>query len=368
MKETFTSQMEHIEARITDLVIRLTILGFFVYWSLALIRPFLPIVVWAVVLAVALSPFHNYLSARFGGRRGIASVIVTVVALTVVIGPVAVLARSLVETVQDIVARSSSGAFLVPNPPEFLSAWPVMGPRIESFWVLATTNTEEIFVRYSDLLSPVRDTLISGLSSVSFDLLKFIFSIVVSGVLLVPGPRLATGARRIASRIIAPRGEEFVDLAGHTIRNVSRGVIGVSLLQAIPIGIVFEIIGLPSAGMLAFLVLLLCVLQVGPALVVLPVLVWAWMTLSTGQALFLTAVLVPLTIMDNVLKPLFIGSGMKTPVVVIFLGVVGGAISYGLIGLFLGPIILAVFYDLVLTWTLFGKSKSDEPQQMDRPV
>ena len=152
-------------------------------------------------------------------------------------------------------------------------------------------------------------------------------------------------------------------MPGKTIRNVSRGVVGVALLQTILIGIVLQIAGVPGGGLLAFVILVLCILQIGPGLVVLPVLIWAWLTMSTGPALLLTVLLVPLTLMDNMLM----GRGLSTPTLVIFLGVVGGTLAYGLIGLFLGPAVLAIFYDLLVTWTLHRQSiaVNDNPSDLE---
>lgn len=346
--------VQSFEDRVTDMVIRLVVLGFFVYWSLSLIRPFLPIAAWGVVLAVALAPVHDWLAARIGGRRGLAAALITLLALVVVIGPVATLARNLVETVVDLGARANAGTLTIPAPPAFLNSLPLVGEQIPTIWLSASDNFAATLTRYDEFLKPVRIWVVTQLSTVSFDMLKFLVSIVVAGLLLTPGPALAAGTRRIAARIVAPRGEEFVTLAGQTIRNVSRGVVGVSLLQAVPIGVVLQVAGVPSAGMLAFVILLLCVIQLGPGLVVVPVLIWAWADMSTGHALLLTLLLVPLTVMDNVLKPILVGRGLATPTLIIFLGVVGGALSYGTIGLFLGPVVLGVFYDLVVSWTIFG--------------
>jgi predicted PurR-regulated permease PerM len=349
-------RVDRFEARVIDLAIRLTLLGLFVYLSVVLIRPFLPIGIWAIVLAVALAPVHAWLTARLWGSRGLAAALLSLIALLVVIGPVAALARSFVETMQVIVASAQAGTLRFPEPPARLLSLPLVGERIEAFWILGTDNLEEAGSRYREILAPFRAGLLALLSAVGFDLLKFIASVIVAGVLLVRGPVLVHGARLLASRILAPRGAQFIDLAGKTIRSVSRGVVGVALLQTLLISGVLQVAGVPGVGLLAFMILVLCVVQIGPGLVVLPVLVWAWLTMATGPALLLTVALVPLTLMDNVLKPMLMGRGLSTPTLVIFLGVVGGTLTYGLIGLFLGPVVLAVFYDLIVSWTLYGTS------------
>lgn len=357
-----SDRLDQLEARATDMVIRVTLLGLFVYWSLSLVRPFLPIVIWAVVLAVALYPLHTWLVARLGGRRGLAAALITLAGLLVVLGPVAVLAKSFVETVIAISTGVAAGTLQIPPPPVAIGRIPMVGGRVDAFWALASSNVEQVFVRYHDVLAPMGEALLGFLSAVSFDLAKFILSVILMAPLLVSGKRLAAGGKLIAARIVAPRGAHFVDLAGVTIRNVVRGVVGVAFLQAMLIGIVLYAAGVTGAGLLAFAVLILCIMQVGPGLVVLPVLIWGWATLGTAEALVMTVLLVPLTFMDNVLKPLLMGRGLSTPTLVIFLGVIGGTLTYGMIGLFLGPVVLAVFYDLVLSWTLIPPSSPKEEE------
>ncbi len=327
-------------------------LGLFVHWSLELIRPFLPIALWAVILAVALAPVQRALAARLGGRSGLSATLLTLMALALVIGPVATLVDNFVETVLSLTEQAETGRMSLPPPPPRLASVPVVGEGLAEAWRLGATNLDALIDRYHDVLAPLGLRMLGFLSSVSFDILRFVVAIILAGVLLVKGETLVNGGRLLARRLIPPRGGHFIDLAGATVRNVSRGVVGIALLQTILIGIVFEVAGVPGAGMLAFVILLLCLVQLGPVLVVLPVILWAWLTKDTSAAGILTAILVPLTLMDNVLKPLLMGRGLSTPMIVIFLGVIGGTLSYGLIGLFLGPIVLGVFYDLLVSWVM----------------
>jgi predicted PurR-regulated permease PerM len=212
-------------------------------------------------------------------------------------------------------------------------------------------------------------SMIGDVASIGADLLLFLVSIIIAGFLFVPGPRMAAGARQFAARIVQPRGGHFVDLAGATIRGVSRGVVGVAFLQAIIAGIIFSAADVPAPGLLAFAILVLCIVQIGPALVLLPVIIWAWMTMATVAALVLTICLVPILVIDNVLKPLLIARGLTTPALVILTGVIGGTIGYGLMGLFLGPIVLAVFYELVVAWVRLGSAKAaDAPSDSVAPA
>ena len=349
-----------LEARATDFVVRLAFLGLFAWWSVELVRPFLPIVIWAILLAVALYPLFAWLARRLGGHRGLAATVITAVALAIVLGPVSLLASSLTESVQWIAAGVQAGTLRVPPPPADVAQWPVIGKPLQEAWALASTNIDEALTRYGPAVLPVSGTVLGRIAALGADVIKFVLSVVIAGFLFVPGPRLATGARAFATRLIAPRGAHFVDLAGATIRNVSRGVIGVALLQALLAGLILYFAGLPGAGLIAFVVLVLCIIQIGAGPALLPVVIWVWVTQTTAEALILTLLLVPVMLVDNVLKPILMARGLTTPMLVILTGVIGGTLTHGLIGLFLGPIVLAVFYELVVAWTRLGAAAEPE--------
>jgi predicted PurR-regulated permease PerM len=350
-----------LEARATDFVVRLAFLGLFAYWSLELVRPFLPVVIWAVLLAVALYPAFAWLARRLGGRQSLAALIVTAIALATVLGPVSILAASLAESVHWLAAGMQAGSLKVPSPPPYVEEWPVVGEPLHEAWALASTNLDDALTRYGPAVLPASGSILGRIAALGADVLKFVLSVIIAGFLFVPGPRLAAGARAFAARLVAPRGAHFVNLAGATIRNVSRGVIGVALIQALLAGIILYLAGIPGAGLIAFGILLLCIVQIGGAPILLPVLVWVWMTHPTGFALILTLLLVPVGLVDNVLKPILVARGLTTPMLVILTGVIGGTLTHGLVGLFLGPIVLAVFYELVVAWTRLGTEPTETP-------
>jgi len=178
----------------------------------------------------------------------------------------------------------------------------------------------------------------------------FLAGVVISGFLFPYGPPLAAAGQRALTRIVADRSESFLALAGATIRTVLQGVIGVAAIQALLAGIVLKIAGVPNASVLAFAVLVLGIIQIGSLPIVLPVVIWVWMVKDVGTAVLITIFLVIVGISDNALKPVFMGRGLSTPVVVIFIGVIGGTLAHGIVGLFIGPIILAVAWELMMAW------------------
>jgi predicted PurR-regulated permease PerM len=199
-------------------------------------------------------------------------------------------------------------------------------------------------------LRPIGVKLVGMVEGVGLGLLEFVASIIVAGFLFSPGPRLLDALRLVLRRVLSDRGEETMQLAGATIRNVSRGVIGIALLQSLLAGAGFLAADLPAAGFLAFLALLLGIVQIGPGVMLIPIAVWSWTAMETMNALIFTIYMVSVGLMDNILRPILMARGLATPMPVIMLGVIGGTIAYGIVGLFLGPIVLSVAWALLGAW------------------
>ncbi|MDZ4736898.1 MAG: AI-2E family transporter [Rhodospirillaceae bacterium] len=353
-----TPPQKSAEARIVDIAIRLGLLALFVYWSLTLIAPFIGVVIWAIILTVALYPVYAWLRARLGGRGWLAATLITLVTLALVLGPIGALVVSFAESIQTFLAGLESGTIRVPTPSDSVAGWPLIGEPLHRIWTLASSNLETALKTYGPKLLPVGNIAIDTIAGLGIGVLLFAASVVMAGFLYGSGPRFAENARRFGRRIAADRGAHFVDLAGATIRNISRGVIGVAVLQAIYAGIVLALFGVPAAGVIAFALLLLCIVQIGPLLIMAPAIVWAWMTMDTGMAAGFNVALLPLLVIDNLLKPILMARGLETPMLVIIIGVIGGTITYGLIGLFLGPVILSILYELAMAWI---RTPTDQP-------
>ena len=305
------------------LAIRIVCLGFLGYWSLILIRPFLTIIVWSIIIAVALYPMFDWLSAKLYGHRAVAAAAITVLSLLVMLGPVTWLALSLADTVRTVLARLGDGTLTFPPPSEAVKAWPLIGEKIYESWLLASTNLRALVIEAAPHLKPLGSSLLNAAGSIGINLLKFVIAVVISGFLLIPGPSLIHSIKNVLSRVAAARGQEFVDLAGATIRNVSRGIIGIATLQALLAGIGLLFAGVPAAGLFSFLVLVLGIIQIGPSVILLPLIIWSWFAMDTTTAVLFTLYMLPVNLLDNVLRPL-VAKGLSTPMPVILVGVLGG--------------------------------------------
>jgi predicted PurR-regulated permease PerM len=335
---------------IVQLVIRLGLLALLIFWTLVLIRPFVPILAWSVVLAVALNPVFERLAKILGGRPKLAATILTVISLAIVIGPATWIGLGAVEGTKDIAEQLTAGEVVVPSPPQAIKSWPLVGPQLYEFWDQASTNLRSVLRQIAPYLKPFAATLLGLAGDAGVGTIKFLVSVAVAGVLFPYGPQLVAAGRGFLSRIVPEQSEHFLDLAGATIRAVSQGVIGVAIIQALLAGIGFKLAGIPSAGLLAFVVLLLSIVQIGGTIVILPVIIWIWTDKDFATALLLTVFLVIVAVLDNILKPLVMGRGLTTPALVILIGVIGGTLAHGIIGLFIGPIILSVAWELTVAW------------------
>ena len=215
--------------------------------------------------------------------------------------------------------------------------------------------------RIEPQLKTLGAALLSAAAGVGLGFLQFAVSIIIAGFLFSPAIALTNGTKAFARRIASDRGIEFVDLSVATIRNVARGVIGVSLFQSLLGGIGLVVADVPGAGIIAFGVLLLGIIQIAPGIPLLATVIWAWTGMDTLGALIFTVYMVPVSLLDNFLKPIVMAAGLATPMLVVFIGAIGGTLAHGLIGLFIGPIVLAVAYELVVAWVKSNEETESNP-------
>lgn len=341
---------ENLDSRVIDLAIRMGFVALFIWAALSMIAPLAGLMVWAIILTVAVYPMYATLTRWLGGREILAATIVTLIGLAITLGPVAILVSNLIEGATALTEFLASGDAQLPPPPDKLLTWPVIGPPLHAAWAQATMNLGAVISAHGPPLLSAGSVVLGKIAGLGLSLLMMAVSVLIMGLLFRPGPALAVEIRRFANRVFAPRGAGLIDLAGATVRNVSRGIVGVAIIQALLAGIIMVAFGIKAAGLLALISLFLSIIQIGPGLVLTPTIIWAWTAMEPGTALLFTVLMVPVMIIDNILKPIFMAHGLDTPMLVILVGVLGGMVAYGLIGLFIGPVVLAVFYELFMGW------------------
>ena len=330
-------------------VLRLTALALLLYACVIFLLPFVSIIVWSLVLAVALYPVFKWISFWLGGRPRLAAALVTLLGLLLVIGPATWLILGLIESVRTISEHFDLARMSLPTPPVSVKTWPVIGEPLYQFWELASTNISSALGQLAPYLKPVGSSLLSVAGDAGLGFLKLLCAIVVAGFMFPVVPALAEAAGKAARRL-APRGDELLDLAAATIRSVSIGVVGISALQALLAGPALIVAGVPSSSVFTSAVLILGIIQIGPSVLLLPLVIWSWFVMEPTKALLFTCYLVPVSLLDNFLRPVVMARGLSTPMPVILLGVLGGTLAAGITGLFLGPIVLAVIWELLISW------------------
>ncbi len=346
-----------------EATIRIGILLVLVLWCFDIVKPFVTITLWGVIIAIAIAPSYEMLQQKMGDRRGLAAVTFTLILLIVLIIPATMFTGTIIDGARQAADVLRSGQVHIPLPPESVSHWPLIGEKIADFWTLASSNLQEALEKLEPQIKDISRWLLGAAAGAGLGLLKFLASIIIAGVLLPGGAKSAENADVVFRKLAGAQGSAFRELATSTIRSVARGILGVAMIQAIMAGIGLVAVGVPAAGLLTVLVLMLCIIQLGPGLVMIPTAIWLFSAGDSQVTAILFAIYtVPVLLIDNVLKPILLGRGVAVPMLVIFLGAIGGFISMGIIGLFVGSIVLVVGYTLASEWLGNG----GETDQSDR--
>ena len=321
------------------------------YWCYTIVSPFVNIVVWSVIISVALFPSHLALSARLGGRQKLSATILVLIGLTIIIVPAGIIAGSTIDSLQTIGAKLDDGTAQVPPPPDSVADWPVIGERVHEVWSTAANNLEAALGQYvPELRSATQQALEVARSTIGRGL-QLVIAMIIAGVLFLVASGGYSVTCGVASNLVGvERGAAFTDLSILTIRSVAKGVLGIALIQAILTAIGLQIAGVPGAGIWAGLVLVLAIVQLPPLIVLGPIAIWYFGFADTVPAIVFLIFAVVVSFSDTVLKPLLLGRGLETPMLVILIGAIGGAITNGLIGLFEGAVVLALGYELFRAW------------------
>lgn len=335
--------------------------------SFWVVRPFLAAFIWATVIVVATWPLVPALQARLWGKRGLAVAVLTLVLVLAFIVPLFLAVAAIVGNAEQIInwAKSLTG-FTVPPPPEWLGSLPMVGNKLADYWGRAVNLG---MVDLTAALAPYTAKLVGWFAeqagSVGMVMLQFFLTVLIVGILYSKGELAGAAVLSFARRLGGVRSEEPVLLAAKAIRGVALGVGLTAIIQSVLGGIGLALTGVPAAAILTGVMLISCVAQIGPSLVLIPSIIFLYWK---GEVFWGTVLLVwsvPVVTLDNILRPLLIRKGVDLSMLLIFAGVIGGLIAFGIIGLFIGPVVLAVTYTLLKAWVSgdeSGHGKREEAQ------
>ena len=327
--------------------------------------PFMVLMVWALILAVAFYPLHQAVAPRMGGRQGLAATAITVLAVTLLVLPSAVLLSSLGDSVRQLVTDVQQGTLQIPPPRPVVVQLPLIGDKIYATWESAHANLPTLVKSLQPQLGDLAKSALAMVGSIGGGVLMFIAALIVAGIIMAFGEGGERAGRAIFERLTGrERGAEFAHLATATVRAVAQGVIGIAFIQAILVGICLLVAGVPWPGLLAVAVLVLGIAQVPALLVTLPAIVYLWVSgdYGTGEAALYSVLLGVSGMVDNVLKPLMLGHGVEAPMPVVLLGALGGMVAAGLHGMFVGATLLVLGYQIFMSWVAV-KPQAGQPAQ-----
>ncbi len=347
-------------------VLQVLLLGALIGGTFWILRPFLLATLWATTIVVATWPLMLRAQARLGGRRGPAVAVMTVGLLLVLVAPLSLAIVTIVENADRIIGWSRAlAAFTVPPPPDWVERLPVAGSRLAAQWQqIAAAPREELAARLSPYAGTLVGWFVAHVGSLGMMLVQFLLTVVIAAILFARGETAADGVLRFARRLIGAHGETVVRLAGQAIRAVALGVVVTAMVQSALGGIGLAVAGVPFAVILTAVMFLLAVAQVGAVPVLLLAVIWLYWK---GASMWGTVLLVWTIVvgsLDNFLRPILIKKGADLPLLLIFTGVIGGLIAFGIIGLFIGPVLLAVTYTLLAAWVAAtgpGAAPADAP-------
>ena len=352
-QDTTTALESRLSRILTDVFIRVGLIFAMVLLCYQIFSPFIGLMAWALVLAVTLYPLHQNLAGRMRGKQGRAATVLVLGGIVLLGLPTAALMFELGDSVHDLVGNVRDNTLQIPAPPPGVAEWPVVGSKIHGAWSQAHSDLPALVQGLQPKLGDLAKGALGIVAKIGIAILLFLASFIIAGIIMAFGESGAKGVRSIFDRIVGPgRGEEFATLSTATIRSVALGVLGVAFIQAIVVGTIMMIAGVPFAGLLALIVLVLGIAQVPALLVTLPVIAYLWMSgdYGTAQAVTYSVLLFVAGMLDNVLKPLLLGRGVDAPMVVILLGALGGLATGGLLGMFVGATLLALGYQLFMRW------------------
>jgi predicted PurR-regulated permease PerM len=335
-----------------DVLIRAGLITVLVLFCFQIFHPFLNLMLWAMILAITMYPLHTLLKRKLGNKDGRTATLIVVVALALLMVPIYLLGTSISESVNGTLEILKSDSVAIPLPNEKIATLPLIGKPLYAFWYQSATDMSSVLMKLMPYIKTVGLTLLGKMAGVGVGFLLFIGALIIAGVLMAYGDNGERSAIAIATRLSGPeRGPRIATLCTATIRAVAQGVVGIAFIQMLLVGVGFVLMGVPGAGLLAMVALLMGIMQLPVILVTVPVIAYVFATDGTtlGTVVFCIYSLIA-GMSDNILKPLMLGRGVDVPMPVILIGALGGMVSGGFIGLFIGPVMLAVAYQLFWQW------------------
>ncbi len=338
------------EKNAMEAAIKIALVGTLVVWTYQIVKPFIMPLIWGIIIAVAVEPFIARCSELVGGRRRLVSFLFALLIVVALIVPVVKLSTSSYDALVPIIKNLQSKNLVIPPPPASIESWPIVGPHIAKAWLQASSNMGAVIKQFAPQLKAAAGYLLGSVGGGVKAVVVFIISIVVASALLSSADKWQVAVHRVMRRLAGDRGDQIAELSTATIRGVMLGVVGVAIIQSVLSAVGMIVAGIPVAGLWAVLVLVCAVIQLPPILVLGPVAGWYFTVTDATPATIFLVYSILVSSSDSILKPILMGRGGDIPMLVILIGALGGMMLSGIIGLFLGAVVVAISYTLFMAW------------------
>ena len=359
-----TPEQKDISKRVIHIILQLGVLAFILGWCIKILSPFLLPVIWALIIAITVYPLFVKLKAKLGNSGKLASTLITITFLAILIVPTIILSGSLIDGAKSFKAMIDEGHSLIPPPGERAKSLPSFAQPLVNIWQEASENLQGAVTKYNEQFKAAGLFILSLIANTGVGILYLLISIIIAGIFLAYAKEGGATLRTIFVRIAGKKGEELAAVSEATIRSVVKGILGVAVIQATMAGLGFFIAGVPYAGVWIVGCLFLAIIQVGSGPIAISIAIYMFSVADTLTVVLLAIWLAITLFSDNILKPLLLGRGAPAPMLVVFLGSIGGFITSGFLGLFLGAVILTIGYKLFKVWL---ESNHDEDSVTPMP-
>lgn len=356
-----------LSRRLLDVLIQAGLIVVLVSFCYKIFAPFMTLMLWALILAVTLYPLQQRMARKMNGKQGLASTVLVLLGILLIFVPVVLLTNSLADSVTGLINGMRDNTLVIPPPSDKVATWPIIGEKLHALWAMAANDLPSLIQSLQPKIGDLARASLAFVASIGGGMLQFLFSFIIAGVIMAFGAGGHESARAISCRLVgSERGEQFRELSTKTIRAVAQGVIGVAFIQSILLGLGLMLADVPFAGVLAAVSLILGIAQIPAVVIVIPALAYIWIggTHDTVPAIIYSVLLVIAGLADNILKPLMLGRGVDAPMPVILLGALGGMVSGGILGMFVGATLLALGYQIFMSWVEMG----NEPLPAAAPI
>lgn len=345
--------MKSIKPNVTiDTFIKIVILSILIIWSFYIVKPFILLLVWSIIVAVALYPIYKKVTMLLKGKKkGLLGTLFIVVLIGLILIPTISITESIVDSSTTIYDNFESGSLKVPAPDNSVNEWPLVGDKIYKAWSNASRDMESFIMTHKEEIKSSLGWFFDSVKGLVGVIFLSIIALIIAGVFMSSADDGYKTGVKFMDKLMQGQGKDLMEMCTNTIRSVVKGILLVAVIQGVLAFVGFSMIGLDStAGLLAVVVIFAAIIQIPVALVVLPIIVYVFSFAETTPAIIFAVYMIVVALLDNILKPMLLAKGLQTPMIVILIGAIGGMIFQGILGLFIGPVVLAIVHNLYTSW------------------